>query len=101
MKIKMIFLMCAIALTSCTENQRVRNFGGSSTIDLPAGEKLITATWKRSELWYTTRPMRPGEFPERIKFTEKSSIGLLEGTYYFQEHFPDTTKVETHLEFVK
>lgn len=94
-----ILIVLAFLLTSCTENGRVRDFGGTSTLDLPPGEKFINATWKRSELWYITRPMRDGEFPERVTFTEKSPLGIMEGTYYFQEHHKDSTREVIHWEF--
>jgi len=74
-----------ILMTSCTENERVKNFGGTQTIELPAGEKLIEATWKGDQLWYLTRPMRENESPETFKFQEKSSFGMIEGTVIFKE----------------
>lgn len=36
-------------LFSCTENQRARQFGGTITIELPPGEKLVMATWKETD----------------------------------------------------
>lgn len=40
-------LIAAISVnTSCTKNQRVKNWGGSATIELPANQKLVTVTWK-------------------------------------------------------
>ena len=74
-----------ILMTSCTENERAKNFGGTQTIELPAGEKLIEATWKGDQLWYLTRPMRENESPETFKFQEKSSFGMIEGTVIFKE----------------
>lgn len=68
-------------LTSCTGNSRVRTFGGTATIKLPAGQRLITATWKGDNIWYLTRPMRTNETPESYQLREESSFGLIEGTY--------------------
>lgn len=31
----------ALLFTSCTDNQRVKDFGGLATINLPAGQKLM------------------------------------------------------------
>ena len=74
-----------ILMTSCTENQLAKGWGGTATVELPAGEKLIEATWKGEELWYLTRPMREDESPETFKFQEKSSYGVIEGTVVFKE----------------
>lgn len=70
---------------SCTENERARSFGGTTQIALPAGQKLVNATWKESNIWYLTRPMREGEQPERYTFHEDSTYGINQGTVYFQE----------------
>jgi hypothetical protein len=68
-------------LISCTENERVKAFGGDGTINLPKGRKLINITWKESQVWYLTRPMRPDEIAEKYQFQEESSWGMVEGTY--------------------
>jgi len=73
-------------LASCTENQKAKSWGGKATIDLPAGKKLINATWKDDNLWYLTREMRAGETAEEYVFSEESSFGIMEGTYIIREH---------------
>ena len=71
----------------CTENARVKTFGATATIDLPAGQKLVNATWKEgNNLWYLTRPMRSDEKAETYRFQEKSSLGAVEGTFVLIEH---------------
>ena len=60
-----------LSLVGCTENQMVKNWGGTMTIDLTCGEKLFDLTWKGEDFWYATRPMREGEFPETYSFTGK------------------------------
>lgn len=77
---KYILLLSIIALSSCTENERARNFGGKETINLSAGSKLVNATWKGDDLWLLTKPMQPSEYAETYIFQEKSSYGLLEGS---------------------
>lgn len=78
-------LICA-AISGCTANQRARQFGGTITKELPAGQKLITATWKDGDsLFYLTRPMRADEQPETYTFKEDSSFGLIEGTVIIRE----------------
>ena len=84
-----IALFALISLTlivsSCTQNERAKAWGGTAKIDLPAGTKFVTATWKGSELWYSTRPARPGESPETTTFSESSSWGLVQGSVIFTE----------------
>jgi hypothetical protein len=74
-----------VFLTSCTENSRVKTFGGSASFELPKGEKLVTVTWKESDMWYLTRPMHDNEYPETYTFKEKSSLGIVEGTFTIYE----------------
>ena len=79
---KLILSLAAIALlASCTENDRVKNWGGNGTIKLPAGQKLVNVTWKGAELWYITRPMTVNDYPETYLFKEQSSFGVVEGSY--------------------
>lgn len=80
-----VALSLAFALTSCTENERARAYGGTQTIELPAGRKLINMTWKETDLWLQTRPMREGEHPETSTFEEKSRFGIFEGTIIVKE----------------
>lgn len=69
----------------CTENSRAKTFGGTMTVTLPKGQKLMEATWKEADLWYLTRPMREGEKAEQYTFQENSTFGLVEGTVIFVE----------------
>ena len=84
---KRIMLMVALSFVvmSCTDNNSARNYGGTMTINLPKGEKLITATWKEDQIWYLTRPIEANEKPIESKFREKSPHGLVEGTVIFKE----------------
>lgn len=72
-------------LSGCTENNKAKEWGGTAEIKLPAGEKLVTATWKDDDLWYLTRPMLPGDSAVTYTFKEKSSFGMMEGTYIIHE----------------
>ena len=82
-------ILSAIAIialsTSCTENARVKAFGGEGTINLPKGRKLVNVTWKDTEVWYLTRPMRNEDVAETYQFQEESSWGMIEGTYNIVE----------------
>ena len=75
-----IALSGIISLSSCTENQRARTFGGDMTIRLKAGEKLMMATWKGEDL-----SMEEGYVPKVKFFYENSSYGVLETTVKFVE----------------
>jgi len=79
-KLITIFLIATL-FTACTDNSTVKIFGGTAKFNLPTGEKLVNVTWKDSQLWYLTTPMDSGYVPKTYKFSEKSSWGLIEGTY--------------------
>lgn len=74
-----------IILSSCTEQERTRQFGGEMTINLPAGQELMMVTWKENELFYLTRPMAADYVPTKKTFQESSSWGIMESTVYFIE----------------
>ncbi len=84
----LVFVLGAIifGVVRCNQpNNQAKNWGGTQTIQLPANTKLVNATWKDSEMWYLTRPMRKDEKPEEHVFHEQSNFGLLEGTIVFKE----------------
>ena len=85
--IKILIALVAVAsvFTSCTEQQMARNYGGKMNIELPKGEKLIMATWKRSDLFYLTEPMDSGYTPKTKVFRESSSFGVFESEITFIE----------------
>ena len=86
MKNKLIVIaILAAATASCTQNSRAKSFGGTAKVELPAGTKLVTATWKESQVWYLTRPARPGETPEVLTLHESSSFGVVQGKIVFTE----------------
>lgn len=74
-----------IGFTSCTEQTRAKNFGGSMTINLPPSQKLVNATWKNTELWYLTEPAGENFQPKVLLFQESSNFGVMEGTVKFIE----------------
>lgn len=85
MKKVLAIALVAISLASCTENSRVKSWGGEGTINLPKGQKLVTITWKETQVWYLTRPMDSTDKAETYKFQEESSFGVMEGTYNIVE----------------
>ena len=79
MKKIFICLVLSLALMSCTENERARRFGGSQTIAIDAGKKVITASWKEGELWILTEPMTPNDEARTLEYIENSNLGIMEG----------------------
>ena len=84
---KKLFALIAATFifTACTENSRVKNWGGEGTINLPTGRKLVNVTWKENQIWYLTRPMNSNDSVETYQFHEESSWGMVEGTYNIVE----------------
>jgi hypothetical protein len=81
MKKIITIITLALIFAACTENSRVKNWGGEGTINLPAGRKLVNVTWKEDQIWYLTRQMTENDSVETYKFHEESSWGMVEGTY--------------------
>jgi hypothetical protein len=85
----LIVLFSTAIFQSCTENQRVRSFGGSETINLPAGQRLVNATWKgekgAADLWILTEPMDSTYVSKTKKFEEHSGYGIINGSVIFVE----------------
>ena len=54
-----------------------KNYGGTMTIDLPKGQKLVNATWKgESDLWYLTKPMLPTDSAETYTFHQEKGSAI-------------------------
>lgn len=85
MKKLLLIAMTALLLTSCTENIRVKQFGGSGKITLDKGLKLEMITWKDNQLWVLTSDRPDSVAPKSYKFAEKSSFGVMEGVYLIDE----------------
>lgn len=81
MKKVLILLLTAVSLSSCTDQQIARSFGGTETITLGPGERLVNITWKGKEgnpsLWILTK--KGNTSPTTYSFKEKSSLGVMEG----------------------
>lgn len=79
MKKLLLLAILVVSITSCTKQEMAKSFGGTATINLPAGQKLINVTWKETQIWYLTRPMRSDETPETYQFCEDSNYNIMEG----------------------
>jgi hypothetical protein len=80
-----IALFGSVVFSGCTAQERARSFGGTAEVKLPAGRKLITVTFKETDIWYLTRAAKPDEKPETYEFTESASWGILEGKVIIRE----------------
>lgn len=85
MKKVFLVILMGVMVTSCTENERVKAWGGEGTIKLPKGRKLVNVTWKETQIWYLTRQMDSNDVVETYEFHEESSYGVIEGTYKIVE----------------
>lgn len=81
----LLVLLTGIVITSCTEQIRARNLGGTMVIEVPNGYKVTSATWKESDLFYFIEPMEEGYQPKQKKFIESSSYNILETEVVFNE----------------
>jgi hypothetical protein len=82
----MIIAIMAIVFSSCTEQGRARSWGGSMTINVDRGYKLVEVTWKDdNNLWYLIEPMEDGYVPKTKIFKESSGFGVMEGVITFHE----------------
>jgi hypothetical protein len=78
MKKVLLGLLGITMLVSCTENTRARVWGGSQTIQLEEGVRLVNVTWKEgSDLWILTK--RDTTKASTYSFSEKSNLGVMEG----------------------
>lgn len=74
-----------ITTISCTDNMKVKEYGGTAEMYLQKGEKLVVMTWKDDNLWLLTKPMIDTDIAETYTFYEESSFGVWEGTYIVHE----------------
>lgn len=78
-----LFIM--LAISSCTQNQRARNFGGTMEVKVKPGYKVTMATWKGDNLFYMIEEMDPAYEPKEKTLVEDASFGILETKVVFVE----------------
>lgn len=76
MKKVLALALVALAVVSCTDNARARNWGGTEEVSLKPNEVVLNVTWKADEMWICTKDTTT----DVVYFREKSSWGVLEGT---------------------
>lgn len=74
MKKLSVFILSLIAI-SCTQNNRAKNWGGQAEYTLPKGQKLINITWKETNLWYLTRPMKGYRLSRNLPVSREKLLG--------------------------
>ena len=82
---KIIGLLALVLAFSCTENTRAKEYGGTMSINVPAGNKVTNITWKNGDLWYSYRPFINDEKPTIQTFAEESTWGVMSGKVIFVE----------------
>jgi hypothetical protein len=82
---KIVFILFTICSLMSCDQYVSRKWGGTSTITLQPGEKLVEATWKDANLWYLTEPMEDDYVPKTKTFQESSVCGVMEGKVIFIE----------------
>lgn len=78
-----LLAVMGFSLTGC--KSIAKSYGGTISIDVPKGQKVIEATWKGNDVCYLTRPMREDEKPEIFTFQEDSNLGIIERKVIFKE----------------
>lgn len=81
----LLIVIAVISFTGCTEQIRARSLGGNIDIDVPAGYKVTSATWKECDLFYFIEPMEDGYEPKEKMFIESSAFGIMESQITFKE----------------
>lgn len=76
-KVFIALVLLSTLFVSCTENSRVRVWGGTQTIELETNERLVNLTWKDADLWILTK--QDTTKPTTYSFKEKSQFGIAEG----------------------
>jgi len=84
MKKIILLALTALMMAGC-EQYVSRTAGGTITIKIEPGQKLLEATWKESDLWYLTEPMDSDYKPKTKVFQENSLFGVLNGKVIFVE----------------
>jgi len=88
MKKILSILFAAICLVSC-DQWVSKELGGTTTIKLEPGQKLVEATWKNSNLWFLVEPMDSDYVPKTKEFIESSMVGVFQGKVVFIESKED------------
>jgi len=93
--IALTLIAFTLMLGGCQQN--TRRAGGTTTIDVDPGMRIIpyTVQWDRSDdIWYLTEEAPADYKPKTYVFKESSNMGVMEGEVIIVEHKAgDTIKV--------
>lgn len=81
----LITMICINCMSSCSDQGRAKNWGGTMDLELEPNDKLIEVTWKGDQLWILTKAMKEDDIADEYKFYEKSTLGILEGCINIKE----------------
>ncbi len=80
MKYLVMLVLSLVLFSGCTEQERAKQFGGTTKVEISANKKFVNITWKHpDDLWVLTMDRKPGDAKETFYFTESSSFGILQG----------------------
>ena len=74
-----IITALVLIISSCTENSRARNFGGTVDVKIPSNCIVIGATWKEVNLWVLYKDT----ITNNVFLVEDSNFGILNGRVNF------------------
>lgn len=85
-KLVVTFIAClvSIGVYAFNGNYKARTFGGTMTVELAYGERVVNCTWKDKNLW-VLKEVNPNIAPRTLVFEESSLFGVLEGKVIFKE----------------
>lgn len=96
--IALTLLIFALTLSGCQNDARIA--GGTATIDVDPGKRIIpyTVQWdKGNNIWYLTEDAPADYQPKTYVFKESSNLGMMQGEIIIVEHKAgDTVKVDKH-----
>lgn len=97
MKVFVALILVAFAFMLCGCQQNARRTGGTTTVDIDPGMRIIpyTVQWDgNANIWYLTEEAPADYQPKTYVFKESSNMGMMEGKVIIVEHKAgDTVKV--------
>lgn len=92
-KVVIVVVLVVLAIAALTsvwkieQNSFQRKIGGTITIDVPEGMKVMSATIDPGgSVFYLTEPFDSGYTPKTKVLREESNLGFIELTVKFKEH---------------
>jgi uncharacterized protein YcfL len=84
MKKLLSIIIFSLAIYGCTSKQNARMWGGTETITLEKGSRLVNISWKEnSSLWILTK--KDTTAPTTYTFEERSNAGIFNGKVIINE----------------